>query len=290
TSRVWPSGSARATACAPMFPLAPERFSTTNGWPSRCCNRSARRRASVSVPPPGGNVTTSVTGPAGQGRGTGVSECPLRATPTTAAAISVTAATTLQRCQTLCLPMARIRHDVQSDIQYRHTVCDGANGDVVHPRLGHGDRRVRSHAARRLSDRTTIYQAYGLAKHLRRHVVQEHDIHASVLFFCELLHRVYFQLNSDHIACSLLRPFHGCTHTAGDGHMVVPDQHGIVQSIAMIAASADPHCVLLHHTKAGQRLARASDACAIGANGIRNPGCCRRHAAQMPQEVQGCSF
>jgi hypothetical protein len=30
----WPSGAARATVAVPVLPEAPERFSTTIGWPS----------------------------------------------------------------------------------------------------------------------------------------------------------------------------------------------------------------------------------------------------------------
>ncbi len=56
-SSVWPSGSALATATAPMLPPAPGRFSTTTGcfhislsfWPSA--------RASTSDVPPGANGT-----------------------------------------------------------------------------------------------------------------------------------------------------------------------------------------------------------------------------------------
>ena len=32
TMRVCPSGSARATVCEPILPLAPALFSTTTGW------------------------------------------------------------------------------------------------------------------------------------------------------------------------------------------------------------------------------------------------------------------
>ena len=44
-----------------ILPLAPGRFSTTTDWPKRCCMAAPRRRASRSIPPPGG-VTTMVMG------------------------------------------------------------------------------------------------------------------------------------------------------------------------------------------------------------------------------------
>src|SRR5688572_16116853 len=61
-SNVWPSAGARTTSLAPMLPAAPARFSTTTGWPSGACSRSAIRRAKMSVEPPGANGTTRRTG------------------------------------------------------------------------------------------------------------------------------------------------------------------------------------------------------------------------------------
>src|SRR6185436_16625767 len=49
-----------------MLPLAPGRFSTTNGWLSDSPSACARMRAKTSVPPPGDEGTTSFTGRAGQ--------------------------------------------------------------------------------------------------------------------------------------------------------------------------------------------------------------------------------
>src|SRR6185503_7251452 len=45
-----------------MLPPAPERFSTTTCWPRRSPIGFCRMRAVVSVPPPGSNPTTTVTG------------------------------------------------------------------------------------------------------------------------------------------------------------------------------------------------------------------------------------
>ena len=61
-SRVWPSGRARATRAEPTLPDAPERFSTTTGWPRARPKGSATARARMSVEPPGAQGTTIVTG------------------------------------------------------------------------------------------------------------------------------------------------------------------------------------------------------------------------------------
>src|SRR5712692_5330212 len=60
--RVWPSGADLATKSAPMWPLAPGRFSTTIGWAQIPASFGSKMRASVSAPPPGGNGTTMCTG------------------------------------------------------------------------------------------------------------------------------------------------------------------------------------------------------------------------------------
>jgi hypothetical protein len=51
--KVRPSGSARATSCAPMIPLPPERFRTTQLSPSIGLSCWAKMRPIVSIAPPG---------------------------------------------------------------------------------------------------------------------------------------------------------------------------------------------------------------------------------------------
>ena len=61
-----PSGAERLTCVAPMVPVAPALLSTRKGWPSVLVRRGAMARATMSVEPPAGNGTTSVTGLVGQ--------------------------------------------------------------------------------------------------------------------------------------------------------------------------------------------------------------------------------
>src|SRR6476661_3456674 len=63
--KVYPSGAARATACAPRMFSAPGIFSTITGWPSLCERRSATVRAIMSMPMPGPNGTTNLIGRVG---------------------------------------------------------------------------------------------------------------------------------------------------------------------------------------------------------------------------------
>ena len=65
TPSVCPSGAALAAAAVPVLPLAPARFSTTNGTPSRCCRPSPTMRARLSGVDPAMNGTMMVTVRAG---------------------------------------------------------------------------------------------------------------------------------------------------------------------------------------------------------------------------------
>ena len=56
------SSLARLTRVAPIAPVAPGWFSTTNVWPRLTVILLAIVRPMVSVDPPGGNGTTTVTG------------------------------------------------------------------------------------------------------------------------------------------------------------------------------------------------------------------------------------
>src|ERR1700730_17599584 len=62
---VCPSGALLATARVAMVPPAPPRLSTTICWPIDLLILSATMRPSASLPPPGGNGMTSVTGRVG---------------------------------------------------------------------------------------------------------------------------------------------------------------------------------------------------------------------------------
>src|SRR5258707_11099325 len=66
SNSVCPSGSARATASVPILVAAPPRFSTPTCWPQISESLPATTRAIASVPPPGGNGTTSRTKRVGQ--------------------------------------------------------------------------------------------------------------------------------------------------------------------------------------------------------------------------------
>src|SRR3977135_3554029 len=56
------SGTDLATKSAPIWPLAPGRFSTTIGWAQIRASLGSMMRVSVSAPPPGGSGTTMCTG------------------------------------------------------------------------------------------------------------------------------------------------------------------------------------------------------------------------------------
>ncbi len=51
------------------------------------------------------------------------------------------------------------------------------------------------------------------------------------------------------IACA--RPLDRRPHAAGDGDVVVLDQHGVIEAEAVVGAAADPHGVLLQRAQPG---------------------------------------
>src|SRR5713226_2103559 len=65
SSRMCPSGAALATKSVAILPPAPALFSTRTCWPRLSPRFFCMMRATVSVPPPGANPTTIVTGRAG---------------------------------------------------------------------------------------------------------------------------------------------------------------------------------------------------------------------------------
>jgi hypothetical protein len=60
-SSVYPSGSALATASAPILPAAPVRFSITTGCPHFFASHSVKMRGITSAVPPAGNGTMILT-------------------------------------------------------------------------------------------------------------------------------------------------------------------------------------------------------------------------------------
>src|SRR5256885_5767801 len=141
-SKVLPSAAAWATAWAPMLPLAPGRFSTTTGWPRRCCSCSPRRRASRSVPPPGGNVTTMV-----MGRSRRVPALPGAASHSPDAPASSAQAASVQSLRPRKENAMTESSGVEADVENPGAVRDPAHGDLVHAGLGHGARRLGRDAA-----------------------------------------------------------------------------------------------------------------------------------------------
>src|SRR5438477_437547 len=98
-SSVYPSGSARYAASAPMLPAAPGRLSTITGWPHFSASFSATMRGIRSALPPAGNGTMMRTGFAGH-------SCAwtMKAAPSSAANRSARIPPSLKRAQANHIP------------------------------------------------------------------------------------------------------------------------------------------------------------------------------------------
>ena len=145
-----------------------------------------------------------------------------------------------------------------------------AHGDLVHARGSHSRGGFRCDAARGFGNRPPLAHAHSSAQIVQTHVVQQHHIHTQRQRHIQLRQRVHLQLNLDHMAHARPRPAHGCSQISGQGNVVVLDEHGIIQTKAVIAAAAHAHRVLLQRTQARHGLARASHAGAKGLDGLGN--------------------
>ena len=88
------------------------------------------------------------------------------------------------------------------------------------------------------------------------------------------------------MADAAFRPLQRLGDAAGDGDMIVLDQHGVVEAEPMIAAAADADRVFLDRAQTRRGLARADDL-RLGVADRRDHGRRRRRdSAQTAQEIQ----
>ncbi len=160
----------------------------------------------------------------------------------------------------------------------------------IDPGRGDGRRGLGRDAARRLGHGAPADAAHRLAQGVVIHVVQQHYIDAGGQRLVELRQRVDLEFDLDHVADRRAGARQGLSHAAGEGHVVVLDQHRVVQAVAMVAAAAHPHRVLLDGAQPGQGLARAGHLAMRMGDGVGDGGGGGGHAAQVAEEVQRRAF
>ena len=129
----------------------------------------------------------------------------------------------------------------------------------IDPACGDRRRGIRPDAPGRLGDRPPVNHPDGLAQHVRAHVVQQHRIHSQGHRLVELCQRVDLELDLHQMADAGPGPLHRRPHSAGDGDVVVLDQHRIIQAEPVVGSAADPHRVFLREPQPRHRFAGAAD-------------------------------
>ena len=95
---------------------------------------------------------------------------------------------------------------------------------------------------------------------LDRHVVEQDRVDAERQHLFELRQRIDLDLDLDEVAGMGLGALDRGADVAGKRDMVVLDQHGIVETEAVIAAAAGADRVFFQRAQSGRRLAGADDA------------------------------
>ena len=118
---------------------------------------------------------------------------------------------------------------------------------------------VEIDAAGRLEDGLAGRQFDGLGIHVERKVIQQQDVRRVGQGLLQLGDRVDLDFDLHGVADSGLGAFHGFGDTAADGDMVILDQDGVVQAIAVVMSATALDGVLLQGAQIGEGLARARD-------------------------------
>ena len=122
---------------------------------------------------------------------------------------------------------------------------------------------------------------HGLAQRLDVEVVEQDDVGAGPERLLELVERVDLDLDAAGVRRSLARRLDGCRDAAGRHDVVVLDEHGGAEIVAVVVGAAGAHGVALEQAQPGRRLARVGDdgvciprgsasttACEAGSSGV----------------------
>src|SRR5262249_11742881 len=106
----------------------------------------------------------------------------------------------------------------------------------------------------------------------------------------QLIERIDLDLDLDQMAGGGLRALEHRADAAGDGDVVVLDQHGVVEAEAVVETAAAAYGVLLEGAQARRRLARAANARARAGDAADEFMRRRRHSGKMADEIKRDAF
>ena len=149
--------------------------------------------------------------------------------------------------------------DIEPQIEDRRAVSDPARRDQIDP--GGGDRRraLAGDPARGFGHRAAGDHRDGAAQRVGVHVVEQHRVDPVFERLGELVERIDFELDLDEMPGMGARPLERRPDPAGDRHVVVLDQHRVVEAEAVVGAPAQAHRLLFEDAQPRGGLARADD-------------------------------
>src|SRR5262249_8726940 len=132
--------------------------------------------------------------------------------------------------------------DVERDVELRRRMGDPTRGGVVDPGLGDFGDGVEGDATRGLERKLAVGHFLRLAHGRPIHVVEQYRVgYPDLEHLAQLIERIDLDLDLDQMAGGGLCALEHRGDAAGDGDVVVLDQHGVVEAEAVVetAAAAD---------------------------------------------------
>ncbi len=162
-----------------------------------------------------------------------------------------------------------------------------ARRDQIHAGRGDGRDGVERYTTRSFGYEFAAHEFHGLGQRLGIHVVQEHRVGlAGGEHLFQLSEAVDLDLDLDEMPDRGARFFERGLHAAGDGDVIILDQHRVIEAEAVIVPAAAAHRVFLERAETRRGLARTNDA-RLGAADLGDIGGGeRRHAGETAEEIQ----
>ena len=165
-----------------------------------------------------------------------------------------------------------------------------AGGQQVNTGGGNLAGRVWRDTAGGFGQNMAVHHAHGLGELLGRHVVQQHRVNAARQRLFELCEGVHLDLHLHQMPHRRVHPPNGLGDTAGHDEVIVLDEHGVVQSEAVIGATTAAHGVFLQHPQTGGGFAGANDARGIALHGLHQALGGAGDAGKASQKVERNAF
>ena len=122
------------------------------------------------------------------------------------------------------------------------------------------------------------------------HVVEQHGVDPDLQRLGELVEGVDLELDLDEVPGMAPRPLERRAHAARQCHVVVLDQHRVVEAETVVGAAAEPNRVFFERPQARRGLAGADDLGLVAGNRIGQRARRRGDPGHLAKEVERSAF